>query len=218
MRHLPKKAGAAFAVVSDNTHTIKSEVKLVASRLQNMSDLKLNILVISVCLVWLILNTAAGIAAARLHNERITKVCRIANFSALCVCTCLLLYSTLLGRKVQEQRTTSLVPFSIIGKVFTVKNSGREKMLNIYAFIPIGLTLSGAMKERTSKKYLTAFLVGTAFSVFIETMQYIFAVGLAETDDVIVNSLGTLIGVVICIISDVIIRLASRKFGSAKEE
>lgn len=60
---------------------------------------------------------------------------------------------------------------------------------NILFFIPFGLILRGIVRNW---KYV--MVVGLCSSAAIELTQYITARGLAETDDVISNTIGALIG------------------------
>ena len=59
---------------------------------------------------------------------------------------------------------------------------------NILFFIPFGFLLP--WKKNRKQAYLIAFAV----SFTIDLSQFVFAVGLAETDDVIANVLGGVIG------------------------
>ena len=61
---------------------------------------------------------------------------------------------------------------------------------NLVWFVPFGLLLP----LLGVKRWLT-LLLGTLFTFFIEAMQYIFAVGVTELDDLILNTLGCIIGI-----------------------
>ena len=61
---------------------------------------------------------------------------------------------------------------------------------NIVWFIPWGLFFRDFLRQPA----WISILSGTLLSVLIETMQYIFAVGDCEIDDVILNTIGALIG------------------------
>ncbi len=60
---------------------------------------------------------------------------------------------------------------------------------NIAAFIPFGAYLG-----YRGKKILPTVILGFLLSFFIESMQYIWGVGVSELDDLILNTLGALIG------------------------
>ena len=65
-----------------------------------------------------------------------------------------------------------------------------EILLNIIMFIPIGLLIGGSMPKQRGK----VLLIGCVLSIVIETLQLITGRGLCETDDVIHNTIGCLIG------------------------
>lgn len=69
-----------------------------------------------------------------------------------------------------------------------------EVILNVVLFIPIGLIVSSFARLR---HWWIVVLVGVVFSVCIELLQYTFHRGLCETDDVIHNTMGCLIGYLI---------------------
>lgn len=68
--------------------------------------------------------------------------------------------------------------------------------MNVFLFFPLGLTLSNALPRkwhRWCRIILTTF-VGCMLSAGIEYAQYRYALGMAEVDDVICNTLGAFIG------------------------
>ena len=66
-----------------------------------------------------------------------------------------------------------------------------ENILNVLLFMPVGFLAGCGLRGMTLKKVL---FLGGGFSVFIELLQLIFKKGFCETDDVIHNVLGCLIG------------------------
>ena len=66
-----------------------------------------------------------------------------------------------------------------------------ENILNVILFMPIGLLAGCGLRGMTLKKVL---LLGGGLSGFIELLQFIFKKGFCETDDVIHNVLGCIIG------------------------
>ena len=63
---------------------------------------------------------------------------------------------------------------------------------NIAAFIPFGVYLG-----YREKKIITTVIFGFLLSLFIESMQYVCSVGITELDDLILNTLGAFLGVVV---------------------
>lgn len=72
----------------------------------------------------------------------------------------------------------------------------REMLMNVFLFFPLGLTLSNVLPQKWHRwlRIILTTLVGCALSAGIEYTQYRCALGLAETDDVICNTLGASIG------------------------
>ena len=65
-------------------------------------------------------------------------------------------------------------------------------IMNVVAFIPVGLLLGCAFGKRM--KWWKVVLVGLAFSLLIETLQFVLKRGFAEVDDVMHNVVGCLMG------------------------
>lgn len=63
---------------------------------------------------------------------------------------------------------------------------------NIIAFIPFGMLLRWARNKNTT--LLQAFLYSLVFTFTIETAQYITKLGVFDVDDIIMNTLGGVIG------------------------
>ena len=66
---------------------------------------------------------------------------------------------------------------------------------NIVWFAPIGFYMFGFRKASLVKTLVTGFIV----SAVIETMQFIFGVGVCEIDDLVLNTLGVYVGFLTCI-------------------
>lgn len=66
-----------------------------------------------------------------------------------------------------------------------------EIILNVLLFVPIGFLAGCGLERMTFKKVL---FLGGGLSVFIELLQFFFKKGFCETDDVIHNVLGCIIG------------------------
>ena len=61
---------------------------------------------------------------------------------------------------------------------------------NIIWFMPLGFYLVFCRKQKVSHAVLCGFL----FSLFIEIMQYVLGTGIAELDDLILNTFGSFLG------------------------
>ncbi len=88
-----------------------------------------------------------------------------------------------------------LVPFQTLHSLYKTVQFG----LNIILFIPIGFLLPMVLYQLKSVK-MRAWqmgLVAMVISISIEATQYMLSIGEAETDDVITNTLGAVIGFLI---------------------
>lgn len=97
-------------------------------------------------------------------------------------------------------RSISIIPFHQIGRyIFGTANVSTSVVINnivgnLLLFIPLGLYLQLFKKDkRFFPSFITVFLV----SLVIEIVQYILAIGITDIDDIILNTLGGVIGIVI---------------------
>lgn len=99
-----------------------------------------------------------------------------------------------------SMRSVNLIPFhSIYDYVFS-----DNQMLNAFAFsnvlgnivlfIPLGVYLTYFVPN---KNILLNTAIIAGLSVLVEVIQYIFAVGVTDIDDVILNTIGGLLGVLL---------------------
>lgn len=73
----------------------------------------------------------------------------------------------------------------------------RSMLMNVLLFFPLGLTLPFGLSGG-KRPILRAAGIGMALSVCIEILQYVFSLGWTETDDVIMNMLGIVLGGMSC--------------------
>ena len=119
----------------------------------------------------------------------------MANFVLFCAAVIAILYATILTRTPGNYELI-LTPFAALSAARQQPELYREMLMNIFLFFPLGLTLSNALPRkwhRWGRIALTTF-VGCILSVGIEYTQYRYALGMAEVDDVICNTLGAFIG------------------------
>ena len=109
--------------------------------------------------------------------------------------TAVILYATILTRMPGDYELI-LTPFAALAAARQQPELYREMLMNIFLFFPLGLTLSNALPRKWHCWSRIAFtaLIGCILSTGIEYAQYRCALGMAEVDDVICNTLGTFIG------------------------
>ena len=107
----------------------------------------------------------------------------------------IILYATVLTRAPGDYDII-LTPFAAFAAAHRQPELYREMLMNVFLFFPLGLTLSNALspKRRCRRRIALTTLVGFILSAGIELAQYRFSLGLAETDDVICNTLGAFLG------------------------
>lgn len=113
--------------------------------------------------------------------------------------------ATLFDRGISESRTApALLPFFSYNSVLNGENKEilRSNFMNVALFFPAGLLGCELLPEKWPRRKKLFFVCGllALLSVGIECCQFCFALGQAETDDVIHNSLGALIGALISFI------------------
>jgi len=88
-----------------------------------------------------------------------------------------------------QTRSVNLIPFVTLGQTGL-----SETVSNFVTFIPFGLLLSLTFKKTALWRLLIAIFV---FSVAVETLQFILAIGTTDATDVVTNTLGGLAGLVL---------------------
>lgn len=117
------------------------------------------------------------------------------NTALACAAAFIILYATILTRSAGVPEVI-LTPFATFTAARQQPELYRALLMNVFLFFPLGLTLSNALPRkwhRWGRIALTTF-VGCILSVGIEYTQYRYALGMAEVDDVICNTLGAFIG------------------------
>ena len=98
-----------------------------------------------------------------------------------------------------------LIPFHSYRAVMAGENKEilRSNFMNVVLFYPAGLLACELLPKRWSrtKRVILVTVLFALVSVGIEFCQYHFALGQAEIDDVIHNTLGALIGALVCTIN-----------------
>ena len=117
------------------------------------------------------------------------------NIALACVAAFIILYATILTRTPGNYEVI-LTPFASLTAARIQPEIYREMLMNVFLFFPLGLTLSNALPRKWHRwlRIILTTLVGCALSAGIEYAQYRCALGLAETDDVICNTLGAFLG------------------------
>lgn len=104
----------------------------------------------------------------------------------------LILSYTLIGRK--GGGDLSLIPFITFVNAKTQPELYRTLFMNVFLFLPLGLSLPFALPKKLRHPVLFTMAVGFFLSVTVEGIQFFGSLGRCETDDVLMNTLGTAAG------------------------
>lgn len=121
----------------------------------------------------------------------------------------LLLKLLLLSRAPGSERSLNLIPFASIANYLfsglsTVHRFAAANVLgNVAAFVPFGAYLP-LIRRRTGIGANLLIVIGT--SVVVEVVQGVFGLGASDIDDVILNTLGGLIGILVLTLLRVLLR------------
>ena len=141
---------------------------------------------------------SCGIVAilwSALKVKRNPKVWKRAN-TVLSIAAMLAIFDITLFSRTPGTYAAVLTPFAALAAARQQPELYREMLMNVFLFFPLGLTLSNALPRRWNRWLrigVTTF-VGCLLSAGIEYAQYRFCLGMAETDDVICNTLGAFLG------------------------
>lgn len=123
---------------------------------------------------------------------------------------------TLLGRESVFPRRAWIIPFYSYYKYLSGWQTFlfRQNVQNILMFMPLGFLICRLLDGK-KKTWRRRFAVGSAFliSLFVEIMQFVFAIGLLEVDDVLHNTFGAVIG---CLLYETVCCLQIHKAETAR--
>ena len=129
------------------------------------------------------------------------KARRIAGVIGAFAAVALILLFTLWGRSAKSSETVCLIPFASFSRAKAQPELLRTMYMNVLLFMPFGLSLPFALSGRIKHNILTTVLCGAAISACVEALQFLFRIGKCEIDDVLMNTLGVLIGVTSCLLA-----------------
>lgn len=103
--------------------------------------------------------------------------------------------ATLICRQPMPSRMVKPVPFWTYARL-TLENPSyleavKDIVINLLLFLPVGALLAGISP---SLKWYWVLLIGVLCSLSIEILQYIFLRGVAQTDDLLHNTVSCLLG------------------------
>ena len=107
----------------------------------------------------------------------------------------------------------SLIPFREIRRYLFSSMDIRLKLINIggniLAFVPYGFLVPALFPKL--RKWWIVMLLTALFSVCVEGIQLIFRIGACDVDDVILNTAGGLLGFLLLVLTDNIVKKNAEK-------
>ena len=117
---------------------------------------------------------------------------RLANGILFVGMVAVILYMTVYTRG-EGTSETILRPFQSFQEAKIQPELYRSMLMNVFLFVPLGLSLPFVLGRGRFPGFITV-VVALAFSAGIEYLQYRYALGRCEMDDVIMNTLGATVG------------------------
>ncbi|HIR64993.1 MAG TPA: VanZ family protein [Candidatus Faecousia faecigallinarum] len=105
-------------------------------------------------------------------------------------------YATVLTREPGETRLLILQPLWTLEMAKVLPELYRIMVMNVFLFFPFGLALAQVWPAQwpAGRRMALTALAGIVLSAGVEVLQYRYALGRTETDDVLCNTFGTVLG------------------------
>ena len=126
--------------------------------------------------------------------------------------TLYILLAATLFRAPCSERRISLIPFISFVRAKEQPEIYRSLLLNVLMFMAFSLGLAGLLPQtwKPGCRVLMVILTGLVLSISLETLQYFLALGIAETDDVIFNTLGSALAAGAMLLRDRVVRYGEK--------
>lgn len=134
--------------------------------------------------------TAWGVLIAYFRERRAFRVlcgmiAAVTVIGILCI--------TVLFRSEQESGLI-LRPFAVFALAAQYSDVYNQMVLNVMLFVPLGMALPSVWPKRRKHPLVMTMLSGVSLSVLVEILQWLLSRGYTELDDVMLNTIGTAVG------------------------
>lgn len=117
---------------------------------------------------------------------------RLGNLVVFAGITAVIFYMTVYTRG-ESPSEAVFIPFHSFREAQIQPELYRSMLMNVFLFVPIGLSLPFVLGKGRGAAFFT-IAAALFFSAGIEYLQYRYALGRCEVDDVIMNTLGACVG------------------------
>lgn len=145
------------------------------------------------------INTTNSMAANKKENKLAMWVCFLAYLSLLGYAV---FFSSFFGREGQTEYRYNLTLLQEIGRFYGVGTRTGEWRLflinvvgNVFVFVPFGWFLPALFKK--CRKWFSVLLFSLELSLVVEIVQLITKVGCFDVDDLLLNTIGGILGYLI---------------------
>lgn len=161
-------------------------------------------------LIWSTMNYLFNDESSRWKDK--AKIWKSINVVVLCISIMVILIFTLFDRKVHTDEVI-LVPFYSFQEARIKPEIYRSMLMNVFLFVPLGLSLPNVLPKKSSmlSQSVLTMLLTMGMSGIIEFLQFWRSIGRCEIDDVIMNTLGALLGTVSYVLGSIIAGCSKEK-------
>jgi len=150
-----------------------------------------------VTLAIMIFVISLGFLLMKHFMKRNKKTFQIIAITAFFVYLAMVIYSAILNRDIDSASFgVSIIPFRSYKMIAEGnKDKIREVIMNVAFFYPIGFLYCLIDTKKINYKKWPIIPMSAALSLLIELVQFVFKLGFVETDDIIHNTLGCVLGI-----------------------
>ena len=162
----------------------------------------------------LLLMTAGVVLSVVMYKKGSFNKFQLAACIVLSVWGALVLFLTVLGRRMNRGNINSFCNLDLFSCYRRSFFEGDRVLLkstlqNIAMFIPFGFVLPAILNNK--HRFIFTIIISFTLSLFIETCQLLLKSGIFELDDLINNTLGAFLGVILyCVYDKIISKLRKR--------
>lgn len=134
-------------------------------------------------------------------KNKLRTVCLVLFMIYIVAMVYFLIFSDQFGREPYETMRYNLEPFLEIKRfiryreLLTTESVMLNLVGNVVAFMPFGMLIRWVRNKKTS--VFVAFLYSLAFTLCIEWVQLVTKLGVFDVDDIIMNTLGGVLGYIV---------------------